>query len=195
MMMIFQELNNILATYTGKSLFIFLTGASGAGKTSLARLLEQKIDSHYVHVAYFDSIEIPSPEKMVQLHGSIEKWQEAATHLWIEKLAREQHKPLIIFEGQYNPHFAVDACAQYHINNYLILCADVATSERERRLIEQRQQPELVNENMQRWADFLKNTTQELHGIVINTAPGIDHVAHEVITIIKSHLIHKKGST
>lgn len=47
-------------------LFVFITGASGAGKTHLAKALAQELDPEFVHIAYFDRIGVPSVEEMIK---------------------------------------------------------------------------------------------------------------------------------
>jgi GNAT superfamily N-acetyltransferase len=56
------------------SLFIFITGASGSGKTYLTQALERVLDPTFVRVEYFDRIGVPSFEDMIKEYGSCEKW-------------------------------------------------------------------------------------------------------------------------
>lgn len=153
--------------------FLFMTGASGAGKTFFAQLLEKYLDADCCSVAYFDSIGVPSLEDMVSQYGSGEKWQERMTHQWVERL-KEQKKGmrLIVLEGQYNPQFVVDACTDQEIASYAIINLYADRAIRERRLLSKRNQPELATESMQIWAEFLKEKTTQVGGMVIDTSSG-----------------------
>jgi adenylate kinase family enzyme len=58
--------------------FVILIGASGSGKTAIART----IASHYyreVQVYHFDHIGVPSAQQMIAEYGSGEAWQRAKT--------------------------------------------------------------------------------------------------------------------
>ena len=46
---------------------VVLTGASAAGKTTVARCVETQPGNHQVH--FFDSIGVPSIEQMREAHG------------------------------------------------------------------------------------------------------------------------------
>lgn len=105
----FLQSHPILSHNDG-SLVVFITGASGAGKSYLAQALEKALDPKFMSIAYFDSIGVPSVEDMIKEYGSCEKWQEAMTHKWVQQLTQTQDKQMIILEGQFNPQFAVDAC-------------------------------------------------------------------------------------
>lgn len=73
-------------TLLKETLYIFITGASGAGKSYLTQALEKNLDPHFVAVRYFDHIGVPPLEEMVSEYGSGEKWQEAMIHQWVERL-------------------------------------------------------------------------------------------------------------
>jgi uridine kinase len=53
---------------------VILIGASGSGKTTIARRIEDRF-AEDVEVFYFDRIGLPSPEKMIAEYGSGEAWQ------------------------------------------------------------------------------------------------------------------------
>ena len=170
-------------------LFVFLTGASGSGKTFFANALEKNLDSRYAHVAYFDQIGVPSVETMIHDYGSCEGWQEAMTYTWFEKLAQMKDKKIIIFEGQYNPQFIVNACKKYGITNYLLIVIHAKKVVREQRLLKQRQQPELINDTMNNWAEFLKEKTQMLGGAIIDTSDSDVMLQLTVIeSLIQKHI-------
>jgi shikimate kinase len=81
--------------------FIILIGASGSGKTTIARAIEQR-HAHDVEVFYFDRIGVPSAEVRIAEYGSDEGWQRAKTIEWMAKLAplsRSSGRSLL-FEGQ-----------------------------------------------------------------------------------------------
>ena len=77
-----------------------LTGASGAGKTTLARCVERQGLTN-CQVLYFDSIGVPSVERMRAAFGDEGGWQRLMTLRWIERI-----KPIldagvsVFFEGQ-----------------------------------------------------------------------------------------------
>lgn len=167
--------------------FVFITGASGAGKTTLTKKLENELDSNDWIVNYFDSIGVPSVDVMVNEFGSCEKWQEWATHSWIEKLATLSENKNVILEGQFNPKFAIDALEKLNILNYVFICVHSNRAIREKRLIENRNQPELVNEDMDNWAEFLKKKTLEIGGEIIDTSDSdLYKSVNEVKNIIQN---------
>ena len=90
-----EQLNKLLKNHESllrsqPSLFVLMTGASGAGKSYLAKALEEKLDPKFAHLAYFDHIGVPPVEEMIEKFGSGEKWQEAMTHKWLQMLASKQ---------------------------------------------------------------------------------------------------------
>jgi len=176
-------------------LFVFVTGASGAGKTSLISALEQRIDMQYAHIAFFDTIGVPSSEIMVRDYGSAEKWQEAKTHEWVERLRCVTGKKLVLLEGQYNPNFVVKACKECNISNYIIINIHAKDGLREERLTQSRNQPELVNQDMRNWSNFLKTETGKLDGIIVENTNGLEAGVEALSKIIaeKLSLLGKKS--
>jgi predicted ATPase len=65
---------------------VILTGASGAGKTTIANAIEGRRPK-MADVNYFDRIGVPTPEAMIAGWGSGEAWQRAAS--WALHLRRE----------------------------------------------------------------------------------------------------------
>lgn len=187
-----QQLNTFLqsnSSLLGAPLFVFITGASGVGKSYLAQALERTLDSNLVRVGYFDCIRVPSSEEMIKEYGSGEKWQELMTHQWVQQLVSEKDKKVVILEGQFNPQFAVDACNEYDISDYLLILLHADKEVREHRLRRDRLQPELANETMNNWAEFLRRKTQELGGLIIDTSDSDNHsILNEIMNAIKNKL-------
>jgi len=184
------QLNTFLKT-SPSPLFVFITGASGTGKTFLAKTIEQRLNSNLVSVVYFDQIGVPSLEEMIEKFGSAEKWQESMTYKWVQQLASMKDKKVILLEGQFNPQFAMDACKEYKIQHFLLILLHADKKIREHRLIKQRVQPELANETMENWARFLKRKTQELEGTIIDTSDSnFESHLNKIVGLFKENL-HK----
>lgn len=134
-----------------------MTGASGSGKTAIARAIE---DSHpSITVLRFDTIGVPSADVMATFgagHQPGGAWQRAMTFQWMERIA-----PLltegrtVLFEGQMRIAFIREALAAFKIENARVLCVECDDSTRRRRLTNDRLQPELANEDMMHWSRYL----------------------------------------
>lgn len=184
------ELFNNLDRSLKQGLIVLITGASGAGKTTLLKSVEHILPSDRVSINYFCSIGVPDISEMIRKYGSGEKWQEAMTHFWLEKLLQIKDKDLIFLEGQFNPEFAVDYLRGHQFTNFLLFCLHVDQSLREDRLIQLRNQPELANPQMENWAKVLKKKTAELGGIVINANENQpDHIAIELINHVIAQIL------
>lgn len=145
----------------------FLTGASGVGKTTLTHLLQEKYknDPDWC-ILHFDNIGVPDLEEMNAQYGSPEKWQQAMTHQWAQKIQEEYSQTNIILEGQVNLDFIAEAFAELPYQIILIDCADDMILER---LKNDRQQPELATENMLHWQQFLRRQAEEKQVPILST--------------------------
>ncbi|OJW50240.1 MAG: hypothetical protein BGO67_02625 [Alphaproteobacteria bacterium 41-28] len=191
--MAMKKLNAFLKKYVHHTnnvpLWVFITGASGAGKTFLTGALEQKLNHKYVEIAYFDRISVPPLEEMVKKFGSGEKWQEKMTHERVQKLKIHKDKKILLLEGQFNLQFALEACKEFKIQDYLLILLHANRKTREFRLIEQRAQPELANDTMENWALFLRRKTLELGGNIIDTSrPNLASPLNELTDLILKRL-------
>jgi hypothetical protein len=162
---------------------LFIIGASGVGKTAaVTRLCADPEFPGVCH--FFDSIGVPTEEEMRRVYGSGEAWQAAATHRWIERIARER-APIAVLEGQARPSVIREAAAVHGLNDWRILLLDCAPEVRTRRLETLRGQPELASERMERWAAYLRGQADALSLPIIDTS---DITIEEVVSQMRSHL-------
>ncbi len=136
--------------------FVVLIGASGSGKTTIARAIAQR-HADEVEVFCFDQIGVPSAERMIAECGSGEGWQRAKTIEWFVKLApfSRSGRPLL-FEGQTRPSFLAEGAQAAGGLAYLPILLDCDEETRSRRLTVEREQPELANADMMNWARYLR---------------------------------------
>ncbi len=168
-----------------KRQIVLITGASGSGKTTVLKTLEKMLPAEQIATYYFDSLGVPSLEEMIAEYGSPEQWQKATTEIWIEKLALINEPKLLILEGSFNPEFAVNALQNLGLTDYHLFCLHAERDVREHRLIHDRQQPELANQDMENFAQFLRRKTLELGGHIIKS-PAIDSgfSAQQILNIV-----------
>src|SRR5690349_18708985 len=82
----------------------FITGASGAGKTTLVAQLKEKYGHMPWSFFHFDSIGVPSLEEMTKEFGSPTGWQKAKAYEWIDKSVHDSGEKIFL-EGQVNLEF------------------------------------------------------------------------------------------
>lgn len=149
---------------------IFITGSSGAGKTTLLKAVES--DTHALQMAcyYFDSIGVPTVEEMNKVYGSGSEWQKAMTYHWVRRI--QQHdadKEMVILEGQINLDFIVAACRGWGIHNYHIVLVHCDEAIRHQRLAQFRQQPELIHQEMDHWAQYLRQQALAHQALILDS--------------------------
>jgi len=171
-------------------IILFITGASGAGKTYLVEKMEKVISHKKLGYFKFDTIGVPSFEEMERDFGSGEKWQESATHRWVKRFTTDNSIPqVIIFEGQYNLDFAIEACKKFGVENYRIVVISVPDKVMTERLTRIRNQPELVNENMFNWSKFLRMQGEAKGSLFLDTSAmttdeAINQLLEELLELI-----------
>lgn len=168
--------------------FVVLIGASGSGKTTIARGLAQR-HGNDVEVFHFDAIGVPSVEQMVAAHGSGEQWQRAKTLEWMARLA-----PLVrsgrglLFEGQTRLAFLAEGAQAAGGLGYLPILVDCDDETRSRRLALERQQPELANETMMNWARELRRDARRSGAQILDTsALSLDQCVFRVLEQLRSN--------
>jgi len=149
----------------------FINGASGVGKSTLSDQLKSKY-GHRSDIAIlgFDTIGVPTDQKMTEAHGSPSEWQRFATKQWIAKILNNVEEPIVILEGQVNFDFIHEAFDHYNFKNFKAILINCDEEEMLRRLEQDRGQPELANEDMKNWRAHLRKQAEERHAPVINTA-------------------------
>src|SRR5215204_1159973 len=151
-----------------KKIIYFITGASGVGKTTLVDQLKKKYENKPWTFLHFDTIGIPSMEEMIREFGSPSAWQEAKTNEWIERLIYDVESEEIFFEGQVNLQFVRNGFAKHNFNNYRMILIDSNETVMKKRLVYDRKQPELFNEDMRNWLKFLRDQANKLGVTIID---------------------------
>jgi GTPase SAR1 family protein len=167
---------------------LFLVGASGAGKTTIV----QNIQAHNINPAYqffySDAQGVPSFDEMLE-SSSLERYQELLTHHHIKTIT--QNYPgaaIVVFEGQARFNFIEDACKIYGVNRYNIILIDCPWKNIRLRLLNERQQPELVNFRMRNWSKFLRQQAREKNISIIDTSKLTLEQSREIILTHLSNL-------
>jgi dephospho-CoA kinase len=146
---------------------IFILGASGSGKTTVVKKIEEK-DSDKYHFGYFDQPKVPSQEEVTEKYGDWFAWGIARTNEWVKKIKEEYIKNRVtIFDVQTQPVNIDNACKEFGIDDYAVILLDCSDDERKKRLTE-RGQPHLINESLLTWAQFLRDEAIKRNYIVIN---------------------------
>ena len=150
---------------------VIMTGASGSGKTAIAKAIEETYPS--ITVLRFDTIGVPSAEVMATFgsgHQPGGAWQRTMTFQWLERIAPMLAEgKTVLFEGQMRIAFIREALAAAKIEKAHVLCVECADSTRARRLTEDRFQPELANEDMMTWSRYLHEEAMQADYEILDT--------------------------
>jgi shikimate kinase len=162
---------------------IILIGASGAGKTTIARAIQDRF-ADSVEVFFFDRIGVPSVEQMIAEYGSGEEWQRAKTVEWMAQLAQvAKARGKVVFEGQTRLSFLADGASIAGALAYLPILVDCDDETRSRRLTIDRGQPELASEDMMNWARHLRREAKDKGCEVLDTSVlSLDEAVSYVMT-------------
>lgn len=144
---------------------LLVTGASGAGKTTLCEALSARgLTGVAVHHA--DRTGVPSPSEMTAQAGSPEAWQRQALDAWVARLAVSGDR-LAVLDGQFRPSDARRALEAHGVDGRVVL-VDCDYPERNARL-RARGQPDLASAQMDQWAAYLKGQADALGLAVVDT--------------------------
>ena len=147
-------------------MIVFLTGASGVGKTSIVKKMRQDFSNNKFEYYHFDSIGVPTEEE----RNSINNWQERTTHYWIKKLVDQSGNEVAILEGSSNIEFILDGFEKYNYPNFLIILVDCDEDTMVKRLVDIRNQPELANDDMKSWLKYLRNQAAQFSIDILDTS-------------------------
>jgi len=149
---------------------IILFGASGSGKTTIARAIQDRYSGD-TEVFYFDRIGVPSAEQRIAEWGSGEGWQRAKTIEWMSKLAQIAKTGCkLVFEGQTRLSFLADGAVAAGGLDYLPILVDCDDETRSRRLLVERKQPDLANDDMMNWARYLRREAKQSGCEILDTS-------------------------
>jgi shikimate kinase len=168
--------------------FVVLIGASGSGKTTIARAIAQRYADE-IEVLHFDGIGVPSAEQMIAEYGSAEGWQRAKTIEWMAKLAPLTRSGRgLLFEGQTRLSFLGEGAEATGDPAYLPILVDCDDETRSMRLTQEREQPELVNETMMKWARYLRREASRSGCEILDTsALALDHCIIQVMARLRGN--------
>jgi uridine kinase len=123
-----------------KPFIIFVTGVSGAGKTTFVKALSEKLTKKNIEYLNFDSIGVPSEKEMKKQYGSGTAWQKAMLYQWVEKiLTNPYNRDFVLLDGQVNMDFINEACKNYNVIDYSIILVHCKNHLRHERLEKHRE--------------------------------------------------------
>jgi hypothetical protein len=124
-----------------------------------------------IEVLFFDSIGVPSTEAMITEYGSVEGWQRAKTSEWLQRLVPlSSSGRRVILEGQMRLSFLSEGASAAGLPSYMPILIDCDDATRVRRLIVDRQQPELASDDMMKWAAYLRAEALHVECDVLDTS-------------------------
>jgi thymidylate kinase len=170
------------AAFTGCPALLAVTGAAGAGKTTVLEELRRHVDTRLLPAIAFDSLGVPTEDEMERCWETPRGWQKMMTYHWVYTTRQiYRMRPLVVLEGQFDPQYAIAACAAHRVKNRVVLL-DIDDKTRATRLAT-RGQPELAHADMAKWAAYLMENTRSLGGTVIDASGPPEQVANAIAAI------------
>lgn len=172
---------------------IFISGASGAGKTTLIDTLKAKYEHNEIGFFHFDSIGVPSELEMIEEFGSGKAWQKEKTYQWVKTLLQEcAYQRVAIIEGQTELSFIKGAFKLYKVGSSTILLLHAQEDVRHQRLNLNRNQPHLVNAEMDNWAEYLYKQAKSMGIKILDTSHNLNDSLHYIQNLLMSKGIDEK---
>jgi dephospho-CoA kinase len=164
---------------------LFLTGASGSGKTSTIEKLEQdyKEDIAFIHT---DDFGVPSPEEMVRLYGGGNGYQRHVFKYWINYCKTHLlESSAVVIEGSLKPSIIIEVCEEEGLSEYKVLLLDCDNTTRMDRL-HRRGQPDIATPDMMNYAHILRSEASDNNiPIVDTTGLSLDDTSAKVIAYLQ----------
>jgi hypothetical protein len=127
---------------------------------------------------------------MIKVYGSPSEWQKAMTYHWVQKIIHDyQDKSLCLIEGQVNLDYIINAFAAFNSQQYKIILVHCNNATRHQRLHLDRNQPELINDDMDKWAEFLKKQAIDKNVTILDTSL-MD--TNEMLSVFKEYITKEK---
>lgn len=111
------------------------------------------------------------------------------TEKWVDDLLSNYlDKKLLILEGQLNLQFIKDTCANHNFKNYEIILIHCDDTIRHERLRKNRNQSELVNHDMDNWANFLYRQAQQMNVTILDSGIlNVEQIVDELVSMVQNH--------
>jgi len=166
---------------------LVLTGASGAGKTTLALKLNE--------------LGIPGVEGFncdrvkIERDGSTDP-QADVLRYWISHLSQpETGIELAVLDTQIRPHRALEVLSETAIKCAQVVLVDCDPEKRNERLHMDRGQPELASHRMDCWAAYLRGQADALGLSIIDTSSeSIDKSLLELESLVRDLLTRARSN-
>lgn len=169
---------------------IVLTGASGAGKTTLAMKLKE------LGITGVEAINCDRVKLEVDEGEDSNDVQAKTLRYWISRLKEdESNVQLAVLDTQIRPHRALDVLNHAGIKNAEIVLVDCDPVIRNERLHVDRRQPELAHTQMDCWAAYLRGQADALNLAIIDTTEGQVDKSLSVLEALVRDLLNRATDT
>lgn len=163
--------------------FVIMTGASGVGKTTIARTIRLRYPG--ITVSLDEELKRP-PNAFMESIGPTEgpggPFQRGFALYSVPALSQErEHKGPALLDCQCRIAFLKEALTRHHITNTHLVLVECDDATRETRL-KVRGSPELANEQMKNWSRYLHAEAVEAGLDILNT--GVSSLNENVAKIL-----------